>query len=88
MGVPVKFRHSLDSAHTLVRYKTRLLLEFQIVIINEWFSVLFLSIFLMLELSYTDIFLGDINMGDNAEYENYRRLEKISWNKVSLCVNF
>jgi hypothetical protein len=42
----------------------------------------------MLELSYTDIFLGDINMGDNAEYENYRRLEKISWNKVSLCVNF
>ena len=42
----------------------------------------------MPELSYTDIFFGDINMGDNAEYENYRRLEKISGNKVSLCVNF
>ena len=52
-------------------------------------SQCFISIhFLMLELSYTDILFGDINMGDNAEYENYRRLEKISWNKVSLCVNF
>lgn len=37
------------------------------------------------ELSYTDIFFCDINMGDNAEYENYRRREKISRNKVSLC---
>jgi hypothetical protein len=38
--------------------------------------------------NYFILDIGDINMGDNAEYENYRRLEKISWNKVSLCVNF
>jgi hypothetical protein len=41
MGVPVKFRHSLDSAHTLVRYKTRLLLEFQIVLYQVLFNMNF-----------------------------------------------